>query len=276
MSGDYRDISYNDSFTDLMSSLVVVFLLVAVAAILAVKQAKAEKESREARLIRQFQEQESQIQTEKDTLFKSLAKLLNVSDGSSADIAEDGCVKLQNQDAYRLKIQFKSGGNCHGLHFDPTKFALPNASKSFAKSRLSEVIREVCMRQERVTQVTLVGHTDADSLIGAKYRGCSEGQSGRIPEKTIGFCNNVDLSAKRAQEVFYLVRQELRAKDPQLVSGCVDKLFLVAGRGPVEPIKGAWKDEFSAPTSVESEKIANRRVELTVDFRQPHLNTKGY
>ena len=74
----------------------------------------------------------------------------------------------------------------------------------------------------------------------------------------VGFENNVRLSGARAQNVFFAMQRAI-AKDARL-SRCLERSFVVAGRGPVDPMDGrAWRDERS-----EGDDESNRRVLLKI------------
>jgi hypothetical protein len=115
--------------------------------------------------------------------------------------------------------------------------------------------------------MTLEGHTDRKPF-RAVSRGCGidrpelTGECAQNPESPgcdrVGFENNVRLSGARAQNVFFTMRTAV-AGDARL-STCLERNFVVAGRGPVEPRDG---QPWAAPRT-ESEDADNRRVLLKI------------
>jgi flagellar motor protein MotB len=114
--------------------------------------------------------------------------------------------------------------------------------------------------------MTLEGHTDRRPFKAVRI-GCGIdqpaltaacAQEGHPECEAIGFANNVRLSGARAQNVFFSMRKAV-ANDEHL-SACLDRNFVVAGRGPVEPSDGKpWVD-----SRTDAEDEANRRVLLKI------------
>lgn len=136
------------------------------------------------------------------------------------------------------------------------------------RSSFGTVFGRVCATAASgfLQSITLEGHTDnrpffpADRRCGvepARKSHCHE-TSAEPACKALGFANNVRLSAARAQNVFFETRQ-LLADDPVVLS-CLETKFVVAGRGPVEPVDGGdWRLSRS---EVKNER--NRRVVIKV------------
>jgi flagellar motor protein MotB len=128
--------------------------------------------------------------------------------------------------------------------------------------------------------MTLEGHTDRRPF-QAVNRGCgidrpeltarcAQNDPTSTCERT-GFENNVRLSGARAQNVFFAMRTAV-AQDQRL-SACLERNFVVAGRGPVDPKDGRpW-----AEPRTETEDADNRRVLLKIraqaDFGPPKASS---
>ncbi len=74
---------------------------------------------------------------------------------------------------------------------------------------------------------------------------------------------NVQLSSARAHHVFFEAREVLR--DQPALAQCLDHNFVVAGRGPMEPLDGGSWELARSP----KENERNRRVVIKVRVRVP-------
>ncbi|MCC6750672.1 MAG: hypothetical protein IT371_23645 [Deltaproteobacteria bacterium] len=109
---------------------------------------------------------------------------------------------------------------------------------------LPALLERVCTTagEGYIQGIVLEGHTDAtpytrrDSVCGIPP---SPSKCASTPDaecETLSFANNVRLSAARAQNLFFSLREQLQLYDRRALLKCLENWFVVSGRGPVEPI----------------------------------------
>ena len=141
------------------------------------------------------------------------------------------------------------------------------ATREAMRGTLKRIFPEICRAVGSVgtglqKSIALEGHTDNAPPLGVSCAGVPSASAcyGHKHDdcKKQGFESNVQLSAARAQYVFFQARDVLR--DDPAIASCLDRNFMVAGRGPMEPLDGgAWDAVRSAG---DNEK--NRRVVIKV------------
>jgi len=247
------------SMTDLMAGVAVTFLLIAV--IFMVQVARRDSEEKEEG--RRASEQLRQITTT-DQL--AIAALLGLRDSLVEDPNLQGVVELlydENKDPFLLTLVLDRGR----LRFDAGQCTIRSDTHEALESSFKDIFGRVCevAESDLIQSITLEGHTDnrpffpAERACGVEpeRKGCGPASIDAVC-LALGFANNVRLSAARAQNVFFEMR-ELLGDRPD-IARCLDTKFVVAGRGPVEPIDG--RDWHARRTEQEHEK--NRRVVIKV------------
>jgi flagellar motor protein MotB len=252
---------FSHSMTDLMAGVAVTFLLIAgIFIVQAANQAEAE-----ARAGRAAQAKlEKIVSTDQRAIaeIKSLRDLLSGEDAlrELVDVAYD-----EQRDPFLLTIVFNRGR----LDFAEGNCAIADETKAVMTSSFGTIFERVCNSASSgfIEAIALEGHTDnhpffpSERVCGvegtrsacARERGDTSGECAAL-----GFANNVRLSAARAQNVFFHMREVLRER-PEIIA-CLESKFVVSGRGPVEPTDGqAWEIKRS---NAENER--NRRVVIKV------------
>lgn len=271
MSSKSRGGEFSNSLTDLMAGVAAIFLLIAVVFILiAAKRSENER--------RQHERVEEQIDELRNFKEQMVSRLELLSNRIAKDEVLERFVRVDKEAARGDKFLLVVVFDREQLSFASEECELKDAQREIVRRTSRHVLGHVCefakqLRPDnnsaaRATlSMTLEGHTDRKSFLPAR-RGCGVDSVGcgrdrdSIECKKIGFENNVRLSAARAQNVFFEMRRELdgKGKDDKELSDCLEEHFVVAGRGPVEPVRGGdWQQE----QSIEQDN-QNRRVLLKI------------
>lgn len=259
MAGGGTD-PFSHSMTDLMAGVAVTFLLIAgIFIVQAAKQADAKEE--EARVAK------AKLDKRESTDERAIAEIKSLRDLLSGDAALRGLVEViydEQRDPFLLTIVFDRGR----LRFAPGDCEITDDTKAVMTSSFGSIFEQVCKSASSglIEAITLEGHTDNHPFFpGERVCGvertksaCVRGREAAEDCAGIGFANNVRLSAARAQNVFFQMREVLHARLD--IIDCLDAKFVVSGRGPVEPTDGG---DWSAPRS-EAENERNRRVVIKV------------
>lgn len=234
-----NEVDFSHSFTDLMTSLAIAFLILAV--VMMVSQALAENSHAQG---------VENIKTELCDKLKEEFKLdCNKKDGlkNSGD-----CITVEDG-IFHLKLKFSGDEKCkeEGLFFSLNDFrGTPNfkpVTKKLAK--LYDIFCPNGIEAHYIDTVRIVGHTT-----GEIYHGDDSNCSGFAGLGEIQ-CGNLYLSSQRARQVFMMIGDSLGTTTN---FGCFKKITQISGRGPFEPFD---------PSNTGNPK--NRRVELVVNFRSP-------
>lgn len=251
---------FSHSMTDLMAGVAVTFLLIAAIFIVqAAKRAEAE--------VKASEDAKKQLEKITSTDERAIAEIKALHAVLTNDPALHELVELvydEDRDPFLLTIVFDRGR----LRFNQGDCEITDASKQVMTSSFGSIFQQVCRTAASgfIEAIMLEGHTDnvpffpAERVCGVEraHQPCL-GHRTNSPEcAALGFANNVRLSAARAQNVFFQMR-ELLGGHPEITS-CLDAKFVVAGRGPVEPTDGL---DWTAPRD-ESTNEANRRVVIKV------------
>lgn len=251
---------FSHSTTDLMAGVAVTFLLIAgIFIVQASNQAEAE-----ARAGRVAQAKLAKIVSTDE---RAIAEIKALREVLTSDEALRGLVEMlydEQRDPFLLTIVFDRGR----LRFAPGDCEITDDTKAVMASSFGQIFEQVCRSAASgmIEAITLEGHTDnhpflpAERVCGVERakRGCTRSSQLSAECAADGFANNVRLSAARAQNVFFHMREVLRER-PGIIE-CLDAKFVVSGRGPVEPVDGAdWSRERS-----EAENERNRRVVIKV------------
>lgn len=242
--------------TDLMAGVAVTFLLLA--AIFMIQAARANAAARIQ--AEQAQRVAEKTKKEDDSAIQKLKEL-------TADIGDMATVDAR--DPFLMLVVFQS------KDWFPRSQCVPApAVQAQIVASVVPVFRKVCSARyrESLNSIVLEGHTDPLAFTEGSARcGASEACPGGNPFacQDVGFRNNVRLSAARAQEVFFEARTAFQsAHERELIDDCLDRFFVVSGRGPVETQSGAtWRDFPGHPSPSADVLARDRRVVLKVRFR---------
>jgi flagellar motor protein MotB len=244
------------SMTDLMASVAVLFLLVA--AIFMVRSMKT------ARAAREKLEQAKKEQISYRDELKGLMDLLRV----NPEVIALATIEPDPKDPFVFSVIIRD----NALAFGSGECALSPAASNLIREQFPVILRPVCdmVAKGVVERITLEGHTDAAPFVTHEAKcgvdrpsptHCGTGSD--APEcLRVGFENNVRLSGSRAQSVFFEMRSGLE-REPVLLD-CLDRYFVVAGRGPVEPADGS---DWHKPNSGTEAAGRNRRVVFKIRGR---------
>jgi flagellar motor protein MotB len=226
-----RDDGLGHSMTDLMSGVAVTFLLIA--AIFMVQAFAARV--REAEAERKAQAQLALIQTEDQDAQGFLHKLREyfAQDESLKSVVEASYDA--HLDPYLLTLTL----NRERFFFGSTECELSEDASQAVRDGLRKAVKSVCDAPDAATRllsINLEGHTDKQPFFprqprcGAVPTACASTDEPHCA--AIGFENNVRLSGARAQRLFFALRNTVG--DDANLAQCLDRWFVVSGRGSVE------------------------------------------
>lgn len=243
------DDGFGHSLTDLMASVAVMFLLIA--AIFMVRSLSQAQRSKDA--AQRFEDAIKSVQADDKTSRDALRDLVSE---LRADAAVEG-VKIDydpTKDPYVATLVFDE----ELLHFDVGADRLDAAGQAAVRRIGPTLLERTCALVNstgRVDQINLEGHTD-----NQPFGGCPQHEAQACT--THSFEQNVQLSADRAQRVYFALREAIAGKRDLL--DCLNSRFVVSGRGPVEPM--AATASWEAPQT-EEERRRNRRVVIKIRIR---------
>jgi outer membrane protein OmpA-like peptidoglycan-associated protein len=201
---------YSSSFTDLMASLAVVFLILAggVTILLTLKRKSAVGEH--------------------VTILKNgIGKIIG-NQFPNVNVISDG-------NTVRVVFANVKTDNNSSLFFELNRYQLAPGQAEFVATTVKEIVNVACTFREteasKVNLIVLEGHTD--SSFNPVGEGCQSGGNSSQGEKS--FCNNVRLSSLRASEVFFHLKAATQIGSS--LDTCIGEHFLVSGRGSAVPMK---------------------------------------
>lgn len=226
--------------TDLMAGVAVTFLIIA--AIFMLQRRAQEDVINQKQIVKETKESEA----------KSLIRLLETELKDGERFPHLAVHYDPKKDPFLLTITLTSDH----LRFQPGRCDIPRAEE-FVAAVFEPLLQRVCRAAESgyLQSITLEGHTDN---IPYRYGNERCGMLRSRDSEDARLDNNIRLSAARAQNVFFAVRQ--RVHDERLRSCLLDR-FVVSGRGPVEPLQPAlaWSDD-----QTEEQRHDNRRVVIKI------------
>ncbi len=263
MADEQEKVDFSHSNTDLMASIAVIFLLLAVAMILANSAAVSKAENAQEKL-----------NAERNEFNNEIRALLELPPGGK-DVSDDGCIRVINDDLKsEIRIRFidgqsANGERCKGLTFGAAEFKLNGHSDSAViLNKLAMISAKACQKQSvgkdsPIWRLSIEGHTDKDRYFNDSLSRCDF--------RNEELCGNLYLSAQRAREVYLWIARTMDSNEAiSRDKRCFEKMALISGRGPLDPVDE--KDRETA--SIEGEtgadrdgKQSNRRVEYIVHFK---------
>ncbi|MBN8540740.1 MAG: hypothetical protein J0L82_10175 [Deltaproteobacteria bacterium] len=263
MADEQEKIDFSHSNTDLMASIAVIFLLLAVAMILANSAAVSKAENAQEKL-----------NAERNEFNNEIRDLLDLPPGGK-DVSDDGCIRVINDDLKsEIRIRFidghsAGGERCRGLTFGTAKFELDGDGDSKnILIKLARISSRACQKKSvgkdsPIWRLSIEGHTDTDRYLDFKRSDCKD------PSEE--FCGNLYLSAQRAREVYLWIARTM-ATDQKISRDkqCFEKMALISGRGPLDPVEEGDRETAAVDDEADSNldgKQSNRRVEYIVHFK---------
>lgn len=266
MSDGVEDHALLRSQSDLMAGVAGVFFVLM--AIFMAKDAALDRENRQrlAKLEAEDRSAKAAEQRVIDTLAE-LRRRLGILGGA----LEEGGVETTLENGV-LEINVDPSGDLLG--FASGQDALGCDRRVAAQARMRQTLALVCdvmtsTSARLVKHIVLEGHTDNVPVANATgaFAWCPGDSLSETPADTFG--GNVALSGRRAVHILRLVVEGLPTS--AYLRTCVERHFLVAGRGPVEPVHDEpsravdwWADQSEAA------RRRNRRVVLRVEGRQDY------
>lgn len=256
---------FSHSLTDLMSGVAVMFLVIA--AIFMVQAAQAKKKAqRQEQIAKDLAKKNADDASKYNEIDQRDQQGIQEIEKLRSSLAGNKSIELvydEKKDPRLLTIVF----NRESLQFESGECAVDAVKRDALRKTLQNIFPQICTTVGVGLQksIALEGHTDNSPPFGARcgttapsefcysYRNRSDEQC-----KKQSFENNVRLSAARAQYVFFEAREALH--QDQAAASCLDRNFMVAGRGPMEPLDGGAWETFRN----EAENARNRRVVIKV------------
>lgn len=279
--GPEDDEPFARSMTDLMAGVAVTFLLIAAIFIVRAKRETTSAQDN-ARLNEEQARELEALKGENRHVIEDLAKLADELDPRLADVGALDESRIEPNDPFVLTLVLKR----RSVRFGAGACALEPAADEALAALARSVLPRVCKAVDDgiVQTIALEGHTDNRGFFPGEATCGVEPSTGCAPESrdltciARGFENNVQLSAARAQQVFFhldrylasdRVDSDTRTANARLTH-CLEDHFSVAGRGPVEPIGAlSWHDPQG-----DAARDTNRRVviKLRALARPPTLS----
>ena len=255
----------SSSFTDLMTSVAILFLFLAVAMIV-------------VSVLREKIEQ-SNTHFKRQRLFEELVIKLgqNKMNPESCRWAPSPCSRVFI-DQGDIRVVFlkstdgNSGGTCNGLNFGSGKHRIDTVAEKVISEQLVTVIHSAEKEGSGVVTIRLEGHTDKQ-LVGPSMTKKSDVFDRCLKFEAGADCdakNNLLLSSMRASAVYSRLKEALKTSRPQISHGRVnleprppptywfESATIVSGRGQIVP----FLDPCATDASRSTEK--DRRVELVL------------
>ncbi|MBK7892142.1 MAG: hypothetical protein IPJ84_15265 [Bdellovibrionales bacterium] len=258
-----KKVDFSHSNTDLMASIAVIFLLLAVAMILANSAAVSKAENAQEKL-----------NAERNEFNNEIRDLLKLPRGGK-DVSDDGCIRVINDDLKsEIRIRFidghsANGERCRGLTFGTAEFKLSGQSDSAnILDKLALISSKACKKQSAgkdspIWRLSIEGHTDKDRYFNDSLSRCDH--------RNEELCGNLYLSAQRAREVYLRIARTMASNEKVSQDRrCFEKMALISGRGPLDPVNEPDREMAAVYDEAESNhdgKQSNRRVEYIVHFK---------
>jgi flagellar motor protein MotB len=281
MSDESPEHSFARSQADLMAGLAGVFFVL-MAVFLSQVLAERNKE------LQRLQQQDNSEEHAEQQVKHSLAELKAQLDALKANLdSKDARLDVElDEQRLLLKVNLDESGRI--FEYAPGADQLDCRNADAAVEVLRKAIQTVCAniyvqspgfehdRIQIVHRIVLEGHTDNAPIADDRFapKSCPGTEAERTEDaRAYGreFGANVALSGRRAANIVRLVTESKGATEED--RKCVEKHFLISGRGPVEPAQvggrtatelSSWRDK----AITEADKRKNRRVILFIEGRQ--------
>lgn len=262
---------FSGSFTDLMTSLAIVFLILSVGMVIINVLNASDYEVTGKKYIEDLKI----VTAKKMELLDEIKKQFGIQKTGEALATADDCVTIDAAHPFRIVIRFNGASKeClkEGLFFKENDFLLDKNKVDKNLSRLSNIYGSICSDvsgDNQIEDVQIVGHTDAKAYFGDDEN-ClatfSKKKSKTAEDQLRDLqCGNLYLSSQRARTVFLLVSEKIRQSGNSKNLNCFKKKTQASGRGPFEPKidlkSGKVLDQFDAQ---------QKRVEIVFNFKQPN------
>ena len=216
---------------DLMAGVAGVFFVL-MAVFLAIVAARNREDKMKLAAYQHVDKSEQEATAAVAQALKAIQDELDkINPGGAAIIGNELVINLDPGDTL---LKFKSGDD-----------ELPCDTRDAALQKLQEVLKKTCSfitgsKVRLIYRIVLEGHTDnkavTKDLVLANQCGTAPHAAKPSKEPRVrAFGGNVALSSRRAVNVLRLLVEDADPGTDKL-RDCVDKYFLVSGRGPVDPL----------------------------------------
>jgi flagellar motor protein MotB len=257
---DNGESNFSHSMTDLMTSLAIVFLILAVAMIVKNKLSEDSRASKYDAL----SSQNEKIKNSKTELLNELKKILEIIKQGNSFSTEDNCIVIDGDSSpYKIKIRLNGdNSDCksRGLFYDDDSSFIKVTSKiEKTLNSLSSFYDALCSENfiKNIERVQILGHTD-NKPSPRDLKNCILTVGSDNIKKLQ--CGNVNLSSSRAENVFLMLGNSIIKKNKETLINCYTVKTEISGRGPFDPDK---KYNSDSPNQ--------RRVEIVISLNQPKI-----
>lgn len=254
MNHDSEQQDYAHNFTDLMSSLAIIFLILAVAVVCSFYLSR----NSAAKKYEHLTTLHSKVIDSKGDLLKNIKEIFNMNQSGNSFSTTDNCIHVDGVSNYKVVLKF-DGENikCRnsGLFYKSNEYQLPKLQTSDTILKLSKIYVHICKSMVNdIDNIEILGHTDS---LPSKLdnQSCRNINSNSDEQFNNLHCNNIYLSAQRARDVFLQVGQKFI--EDKKTFHCLTEKTVISGRGPF--------------ATISNNNTANRRVEVIINFKQPSI-----
>lgn len=267
---------FSGSFTDLMTSLAIVFLILSVGLVIVNALNATENETTG----KKYMDDLNLVTSKKMDLLDEIKKQFKIHRNGNALATADGCVAVDASHPFRITIRFNGASKeCldEGLFFKENEFLLDKVRVEGNLIRISNVYRKMCSSDElagQIEDIQIVGHTDGKGYYGDDKNCLQIFASERTPSMEEFLrdiqCGNLYLSSQRARTVFLLVGEKIEKDHNSKFFDCFKGKTQASGRGPFEP-------KVDSKTKMELDPLdpQQKRVEIVFNFKQPNPLTES-
>lgn len=262
---------FSTSFTDLMTSLAIVFLILSVGLVIVNALNASENESTGKKYLEELQ----LVTNKKMELLEEIKKQFLIDRNGNALLTAEECVAIDASHPFRIIIRFNgSSQEClkEGLFFKENAFLLDKTRVEGNLIRIANIYKKMCSKNEigeQIEDIQIVGHTDAKGYYGDDKNCFEIFESDRVPKMESFLreiqCGNLYLSSQRARTVFMLVGEKIEQDRDFEVMNCFKSKTQASGRGPFEP-----KIDPKTNAPIDPLNPQQKRVEIVFNFKQPN------
>lgn len=259
MARDESDFSH--SLADLMTSLAIVFLILAVAMVVYAKLTENNRASEFDMIIGEHRHIMDVKKKILDRILKTFEVVKRVDQSLTTD---NNCISIDGDSSpYKITIRFSSDEICKskGFFYGPDEYlSMFNSNNTDTVKKLIVVYDHLCSKDSShlIDHVQILGHTD-DDFSRLDKKNCEQYFDDKTPENSL-HCQNIFLSAQRARDIFLRVGGEIKKQNSDSIYTCFKTKTEISGRGPFDP-----------ETQKLTDKEKKRRVEIVINFTQPRI-----
>ncbi|MCC7406372.1 MAG: hypothetical protein IT288_18405 [Bdellovibrionales bacterium] len=273
---------FTSSYTDLMTSLAIVFLILAVGLVIVVSLSQSEIMAIGKKYLLGLQ----RVTNAKTQLIDEIVKVFKLKADLDGNFrTDDDCVVVTADSLTRLVIRFNDDREVckkHGLFFEENEFTIDKRQVDDNIEKLVKFYAVFCGPRknveiyENIQNIQIVGHTDpilfrSDDANCGKSLGGDRNQRSKWTKKAAMIsdlqCGNLYLSSQRARTIFMLIGEKILGTRNDGFFSCFKDMTHSVGRGPFEPTNSAFASQTSSLAH-----STQRRVEIVFEFKAPQVD----